>query len=349
MSRIKAVLAREVVRPLRTTFSTSLGQKQFIHNMLVTVILDDGRKGTGEVPTSFAFKDETLPVIIGTLRAASKRMKGVSIGDYMALIRELRTRFPGARMTVSGLGTALFRAFLSTEGRDELGHWGGRQRRLETDITIPFLTDREAVNAWAGYLAKKGFTSYKLKVSGRVEEDMYVLSLLHSALRPRAGSFRLRLDGNQGYTAETFMDLVGLIEKQGYEVELFEQPLKKDDLRGLVRIRGRCPYPVILDEAVVTLADARRVIDHDLCDGVNVKLAKSGVDESKEILDYAQRCGKKVMIGCMMETVIGLSAAVFLAAGTGRFDFVDLDSIYFLYGQNRYPGISVDAPAFLIT
>lgn len=340
---------REVERPLRTTFATSLGRKQRIHNVVITVVLEDGRSASAEVATSIAFKGETVPVIKEVAGEASRRLNGADIGDHDELVKSLRHRFPEARMTVSGIDTALFRASLVALGRGEHDHWGARECRLETDITIPFLADRSLMGAWVAYAVKKGFSTYKLKVSGRVEEDILALSALHEALRAHGRPFRLRLDGNQGYTVGTFLQLLGEIEKKGYAIELFEQPLRRDDVDGLARIRGRSPLPVLLDETVLSLDDARRVIDNGLCDGVNIKLAKSGIGESREILDYAKGKGMKVMIGCMMESMIGLSAAIFFAAGTGLFDFIDLDSVYFLYGQNRYPGIRVEGPEFVIT
>jgi L-alanine-DL-glutamate epimerase-like enolase superfamily enzyme len=98
----------------------------------------------------------------------------------------------------------------------------------------------------------------------------------------------------------------------------------------------------------VTYDDARRVIDNGLCDGINIKMAKSGIGQSSEIIDYALRHKVKLMIGCMTETMVGLSAAVFLAAGTGVFDYIDLDSVYFLYGANSYAGLRREGPAFVI-
>jgi L-alanine-DL-glutamate epimerase-like enolase superfamily enzyme len=56
----------------------------------------------------------------------------------------------------------------------------------------------------------------------------------------------------------------------------------------------------------------------------------------------------RLMIGCMMETMCGLSAAVRMAAGTGAFTFIDLDSVYFLYGSNRYEGIETRGPDFIL-
>jgi L-Ala-D/L-Glu epimerase len=114
-------------------------------------------------------------------------------------------------------------------------------------------------------------------------------------------------------------------------------------------VHKHCPFPVVLDESILHLDDAKRAIDNDLCDGINVKVAKSGISESALIIEEAALAGKKLMTGCMMETMIGLSAAVFLAAGKGVFDYIDLDAAHFLYGKNKYPGISIDGATFRLS
>ncbi len=348
MIRIKDVRLREVARPLRTTFSTSLGQKRHLHSVIVKVVLDDGSSGLGEVPTSFAFRDETLPVIGRVLREAAAKIRGASIDAYGPLVDRLRIANPVAIMSISGLEAALFRAFLSTRGLSEHAYWGDTSDRLETDITIPFLTDEARLLRWIDWTVSRGFKTYKLKVSGSVEQDRRIVSLLHGLLNARVPGFRLRLDGNQGYTAASFLEMLHHIEKMGLEIELFEQPLRKDDFRGFEEIRPYTAIPIILDESIVTLTDARRAIDNHLMDGLNIKLAKSGVAGSLKIAELARLNNMKLMIGCMTETMVGLSAAVFFAAGTGFFDFVDLDSVHLLFGKNGWPGLTIEGPAFAI-
>jgi L-alanine-DL-glutamate epimerase-like enolase superfamily enzyme len=81
---------------------------------------------------------------------------------------------------------------------------------------------------------------------------------------------------------------------------------------------------------------------------MNVKIAKSGLAESMKIAALAREHHKKLMIGCMTETMVGLSAAIFLAAGTGFFDYIDLDGSHFLFGKPTYPGISTQGPVFTV-
>jgi len=210
------------------------------------------------------------------------------------------------------------------------------------------LNNESAIERWIKTASSKGFAAYKLKVGGERDRDEALLSSVYTALQARAPGFRLRLDGNQGYSTSAFLGFLDHIEGKGYAVELVEQPLPKEDLRGYEEVMKRRSVPIFLDESVCSTSDAARVIDNGLCDGINMKIAKTGILESAAIVDMARRAGKKVMAGCMIETMIGLSAAILAAAGTGAFDVIDLDSVHFLYGPNRYEGIEVFGPAIAV-
>ncbi len=335
-------------RGLRTMFATSLGRKRHLRSVIVRVALDDGAVGTGEVPTSAAFKDETIAAIGRVLREGRLRLKGAEIGDYEERLNSLRSVFPAAAMTISGLEVALFRACLESGGMSEHVYWGGAEGRIETDITLPIMQDRQMLGRWIEGAVGKGFTAYKVKVSGDLEQDRQTVAFIYRLLREKAALFRLRLDGNQGYTVKSFLAFADFLQKMRFEVELFEQPLPRDAFDGLAYIKERCPIPLILDETILTAEDAQRAVDHNLGDGINIKIAKSGIGESMKLLELARRHGMKLMVGCMIETMVGLSAAVFFAAGTGAFDFIDLDAVHFLYGENAYPGIVKAGPAFLV-
>lgn len=125
-------------------------------------------------------------------------------------------------------------------------------------------------------------------------------------------------------------------------MELFEQPLKRSDYKGLKVLFKNSPVPIIADETVFSADDCKRVIEEKLAHGVNIKIAKSGISESRKILHLAKQAGLKLMIGCMTETMIGLSAGICLAAQTAAFDYIDLDSIHFLYHRKRYGSIQID-------
>jgi L-alanine-DL-glutamate epimerase-like enolase superfamily enzyme len=348
MNRIKSIHSREIIRPLRTTFSTSVGQKDVARSIIVKMILNDGAFGIGECPTSFTLKTETTTAIKSIIRETSSELRGLPIGFYEEKVEGFRRKYPANPMTVSGLETALFRTYLKSNGLGEHRYWGGKAATIETDITIPFLTDGLALRRWLKYVTAKGFRTFKLKVSGDVEQDKKLVSTVIGELRHEMDRFALRLDGNQGYSEKSFGRMIDFIMTNGHTVECFEQPLPKSDYEGMKESKKHSPIPIILDETIFTAADLERALAEDICDGVNIKIAKSGISESKKIFDLARREGMKLMIGCMTETMVGLSAGIFFAAGTAGFDYIDLDSIHLLHHKNRYDGITIKGPAFVL-
>lgn len=348
MVKIKRISANEITRPLRTTFSTSLGAKNIIRSVLVKIALADGAFSLGEIPTSFSLKHESIPAIIHILKSVSPQFINSSINDYADKIAGLRKRFFKYPMTISGLETALFRAYLKDKNTAEHAYWGGKSSSLETDITIPFIVNDISLRTWMDYILSKNFRTYKLKVSGKINQDKKILSSVYSILKNEVKKFSLRLDGNQGYTQKAFLKMLDFIKKNGYRIQLFEQPLKKNDFKGLKFIKKHSPIPIILDETVFTNKDLEYAIEHNLADGVNIKIAKSGIGESARIMQTAKKHNLKLMIGCMTETMAGLSAAIYFSAGTNAFDFIDLDSVYFLHHTNQYDNILIKDSGFTI-
>jgi len=345
---IRYIHFKEIIKPLRFTFSTSLGKKDVMRSVIVKVTLKDGSYGIGECPTSFAFKKETIPVIEDILKETSKHLASTSIDEYEENIVRIRKHYIEYPMTISGLEVALFRAYLMNKNITEHGYWGRKTTSLETDITLPFITDSHLLSRWIEYTLRKGFRIFKLKVSGNVERDTQILSYVYAVLNDNLPRFTLRLDGNQGYTAKTFSRIIRYIEKKGYNIELFEQPLAKNDYRGFKAIKRLSSVPIILDETILTFRDAEYAIHNELCHGINIKIAKSGISESMKILNLAKRHNLTLMIGSMIETIVGASTSIFFASGTGKFDYIDIDSIHFLRHRKRYRNITINGPNFTI-
>ncbi len=319
-----------------------------MRSMIIRVSLADGPTGFGESPTSLSLSNETIPVMKGILPDLLPFFRELPIDEYEPVITELRNRYPGYPMTMSGLETALFRAHTKSEGIEERAYWGGKTKTIETDITIPFILDRDFIIRWIHYGVRKGFTVYKLKVSGNTDQDKELIGFVNTTLKNSLQDFALRLDGNQGYTTRTFQQILDYVEKHNVRIELFEQPLPKDDQQGFAELYRRSPVPIILDEAVVTEDDAQRVAEKHLGHGINIKIAKSGIRGSAAIIAVAKKYDLKLMIGCMTETMVGLSAAVNLAAGTGIFDYIDLDAVFLLHHKNRYNDIELEGPSFVL-
>ncbi|MHC5001303.1 MAG: enolase C-terminal domain-like protein [Planctomycetota bacterium] len=153
----------------------------------------------------------------------------------------------------------------------------------------------------------------------------------------------MRLDGNQGFTCDSALRLLDELDEK---IDLFEQPLKYNDYSGMEQLCKKAPLPIIADETVFSVKDCQRVIEHGLAHGINIKIAKSGIAQTRQIIKLAKKARLKLMIGCMTETMAGLSTAIYCAMGTGTFDYIDLDSVHFLRHHEQYQNIVTDGPAY---
>jgi L-alanine-DL-glutamate epimerase-like enolase superfamily enzyme len=345
MTTIKKITCLTVVRPMRTTFATARGSKTHSTSVIVKVTCSDGSIGVGEVPTSFVVPQETTDVINDTIHQSKEILCGQLIADWSLLSGTLRNRFPDFHMTCSGLETALFRAYLTSARSEEKAWWGGKLDTIKSDITIPFVPDIKMIKPWIQRAIRSGFEVYKVKVSGLIKQDSAFIRSITGILSKSERPYTIRLDGNQGFTCDSALRLLDCLK---IDVELFEQPLRQDDYKGMKKLCDKAPVPIIADETVFSVNDCQRVIEDGLAHGINIKIAKSGIAQSQQIIKMAKKTKLKLMIGCMTETMVGLSTAIFCAMGSGAFDYIDLDSVHFLHHRKQYQDIIIDDSAYHI-
>src|SRR5699024_2266314 len=106
------------------------------------------------------------------------------------------------------------------------------------------------------------------------------------------------------------------MEDLGLNIELVEQPVYAKDIKGLKFVTDNVSIPVLADESVFSLEDAINIIENRAADMVNIKLMKTGgIYNALKICNIAEVYGIECMLGCMMESKIGLTAASHLAGG----------------------------------
>jgi L-alanine-DL-glutamate epimerase-like enolase superfamily enzyme len=179
-----------------------------------------------------------------------------------------------------------------------------------------------------------GFRSLKVKVGGA--DDLARLD----AIREESDAV-LRVDANEGWTLETARELVPSLVELG--VELIEQPFPAADLESFRALRELSPRPpLIVDEGCQSLADVAAVAGY--ADGINVKLAKSGgIREALRMVHAARALRLRVMIGCMVESQLGVSPAAQIASLA---DWVDLDG-HLLLADEPFRGLAFEDGAVL--
>lgn len=134
-------------------------------------------------------------------------------------------------------------------------------------------------------------------------------------IRKQAGpAVRIRVDANQGWTAKQAVKAIRKMEDEGLSIELVEQPVHRLDLEGLKQVTDAVDTPIMADESVFTPRDAFHVLKTRSADLINIKLMKAGgIRQALKINAMAEACGVECMAGSMIETRLGITAAVHFA------------------------------------
>jgi len=176
-----------------------------------------------------------------------------------------------------------------------------------------------------------------------VDADARALEAIGGAL-PQV---RLRVDANGGHSADDAIRLARATERLGLRIECWEQPCPAGDLDAMARVAREVREPVIADESVKTLDDVRTLVSRRYASGLNLKVAKmGGVLRAFAAGRAAREAGLKVMVGGMVETRLGMTAAAHLACALGGVDFVDLDTAWLLAHDPYRGGYIADGPRY---
>jgi L-alanine-DL-glutamate epimerase-like enolase superfamily enzyme len=311
-------IAREAAPPVRQTVWVRLRD-------------GDGAEGWGEAPAT-PFYGETAQTVAAILPRLADALERAAEGDPFQLERidaalaHAIGRNPAARVAVSA---ALHDLVGKRLGMPMWKLWGldpaaAPRSSFTIGIDDPEVM-REKVREAADYPI--------LKVKVGTPRDAEVLRMI----RDLAPEKTLRVDANTAWTAKEAIRRIPMLEEFG--VEFVEQPLPPADVEGLRLVRRRSRLPIIADESCETSADVAKLAG--AVDGVNIKLAKCGsLREALRIVHAARAHGMSVMIGCMVESTLGIAAAVQL---TPLVDYVDLDGAALLADDPfSGPGIEPD-------
>jgi L-Ala-D/L-Glu epimerase / N-acetyl-D-glutamate racemase len=171
------------------------------------------------------------------------------------------------------------------------------------------------------------FRRLKLKLGGRDGLDVERVR----AVRGVAGDLPLQVDVNEAWSLDEALEALPALAELG--VEYCEQPLPAGD-EGGPQLKERSPVPIYVDEDCHMLSDV--AVCAERAHGVNVKLAKSGgIREAVRMVHAARALGLGCMLGCMVESGLGISAGAQIAS---LFDHVDLDG-NLLLAQDPWPGV----------
>jgi L-alanine-DL-glutamate epimerase-like enolase superfamily enzyme len=169
-----------------------------------------------------------------------------------------------------------------------------------------------------------------LKVKLGTDRDLEILRAIRESTDKE-----IRVDANCAWTVKQAIRMLPILEEFG--VTVLEQPLPPQDLDGLALVSAQADIPIIADESCLTVPDIPPLVGK--VDGINIKLAKcGGLREALRMIAVARAHGLLVMVGCMIESSLGITAAAHL---TPLVDIVDLDGAALL-ANDPFIGAAID-------
>ncbi len=297
---------------LQHTFAISHGKRD-TQQTLVVELTDGSQRGFGE--------------------AAAISYYGVTVDDMMAALEKIRPMIEA--------GGALAPEALWEQCAPHLQHnpfalcaldmamhdlWGKKMglplyKLWELDPTFTPLTNYtigiDSVENMVKKMQAFPWPLYKIKLG--TNEDLKIVRELRSHT-----DALFRIDANGAWSVEETLRNVRSLRE--LRVEFIEQPLPASDWEGMKRLHKKTTLPLIADESCIGEADIQRC--YGMFDGVNIKLAKcGGITPALRMIRQARNLGLKVMVGCMTESSVGISAVAQLLP---LLDYADMDGAMLL-------------------
>ena len=273
--RIVAVEAEAWTLALRAPFVIARRTAHEAQNVRVTVRTEDsGLSGLGEGAPVGYVTGESVASVLSALEAVGPEFVGQSVERLGPLLASADHLLPDAPAARAALEMALYDLWARHWRLPLWQFFGGAQATLTTDLTVPLVPPGEA-GVLANAALGEGFRHLKIKV-GDPQGHAADLARVEAIARAAPG-VRLRIDANQGFEPDGAVRFAQALAATGAVIELLEQPVGRDDWRGLKYVRERVSMPVFADESARDVPSVRKLLQEDAVDGVNVKLMKSGL------------------------------------------------------------------------
>lgn len=319
-------ITKHIFSPKRT-FKISRGVKTSVQNVLLRLQIA-GLSGWGEASPN-AFYNEDAHTVVQKLEDTLSVLQ-LEIPQNQAELEAIldvswKTLQP-SHSALCALDLALWDLMAKKQkcSVSELV-WGKPLEPVLTSVTLG-IADKEE---WeARFEDVKDFPVIKIK--SHAGEDGAIWDWLHAHTKAK-----IRVDANASWQHSQLQMYMEQFSK--YNIEMIEQPLapiQDADLRGIPFPRK---YPIYADESARTIDD----LDHigGLYDGINIKLTKcGGLTAGLKLLKAAKNNGLDVMVGCMLESDVLISAGLVLAQ---QAKFADLDGQWLL-NPTPFGGVSMD-------
>jgi L-alanine-DL-glutamate epimerase-like enolase superfamily enzyme len=305
------LLLKKHTLSLKHTFSISRESHDY-QNTLIVSLAKDGQTGYGEA-TSNPYYKISVESMIQEIEAIREEIENYDFHhpeEFNAfLVSKKLTNF-----ALCALDLAAHDLYGKLKGKPLYEIWGTDIKEYPvTNYTIGIAPIEEMV----AKMKEMPWPIYKIKLG--TEDDVAIVR----ELRNHTDAI-FRIDANCAWTAEETIHNAPLLKELG--VEFLEQPLKADNWEGMEKVMHHSVLPVIADESCIVESDVDKCGLH--FSGINIKLTKcGGLTPALRMITKGKELGLKVMVGCMTESTVGISA---IAQILPQLDYVDMDGALLL-------------------
>lgn len=308
---------------LREPFRITHGVRT--HQPTLIVELRDGQvHGLGEA-TATSYYGLTIDGMQETLESLRSVIENTPLETPEQYWAALQPHLAGHPFELCALDVAAHDLWARRQGQPLYRLWGLDPKGGPlTNYTIGI----DTIEVMQAKIRARPWPLYKIKLG--TDHDLEIVRALREVT-----DAAFRVDANTGWTAE--QTIAYAPELQDLGVEFIEQPLKPDNRAGMAEVFRHCVLPVIADESCQREEDVDRC--HDLFHGINIKLMKcGGLTPARRMIARARQLGMRVMMGCMTESTIGISA---IAQIRPLLDYVDMDGPLLLR-EDIATGVCID-------
>ncbi len=310
--------------PLRHVFRISREAISTQRTMIVE-LQAEGHSGFGEATTNhyYGFTYENMAA---ALEAVRSQIEAAPLDDPATFWRTMHPLLADNPFAQCALDQAAHDLWGKLLGKPVYTLWGLEAKNMPvTNYTIGI----DEIDVMVAKMAEfPNWPVYKIKLG--TEHDLDIVRALREHTKAA-----FRVDANCGWDVEeTIRNSYALKEMN---VEFIEQPLAADRWEDMRQVYANSALPIIADESCIVPADVDRCADH--FHGINIKLVKcGGLTPAREMISRARELNMRVMVGCMTESTVGISA---IAQLLPLLDYVDMDGALLL-ANDIATGVTID-------
>jgi L-alanine-DL-glutamate epimerase-like enolase superfamily enzyme len=318
------LLTHQYQLPLKHPFTISR-ESISVQPTLVVELTDGRHRGFGEATTN-SYYGMTMSRMVAAVDRVRDLVASIELLDPPALWQRAHEQLRDEPFALCALDQAAYDLWGKQQGLPVYKLWGlDIANNPVSDFTIGIDTVEQMV---AKLQEVPDWPIYKIKLG--TADDLRIVR----ELRQHTDAV-LRVDANCGWSVSETIDNSRQLKDLG--VEFIEQPLPAADQQGALRVYQESALPIIADESCISEQDVQRCAG--CFHGVNIKLTKcGGITPARRMISQAREQGMKVMVGCMTESTVGISA---IAQLLPLLDYVDMDGAALL-ARDIATGVVVD-------